>query len=54
MWQFYKNVGVDSETLHFCAKCKNCGKKEYGAKIPVFCRSVRVLPRCERGAIYGI
>ncbi len=49
MRKFYKNVGVDAETLHFCAECSICGKKEYGVKVPVLCRSVRTLARCEKG-----
>ncbi len=49
MRQFYKNVKVDTETLHFCAECEICATKEYGTKIPILCRSVRILARCEKG-----
>ncbi len=49
MRQFYKNVKVDTETLQFCAECEICKKKEYGLKIPVLCRSIKTLARCEKG-----
>ncbi len=49
MRQFYKNVEVDALTFYFCTRCEICGKKEYGVKIPVLCRSVRTLARCEKG-----
>ncbi len=49
MRQFYKNVKLDTETLHFCAECEICCKKEYGVKIPILCRSIRTLARCEKG-----
>ena len=46
---FYKRIRVDAETLRFYAECPICGKKQYGAKIPLICRSVRTLARCENG-----
>ncbi len=49
MRQFYKNIGVNAETLHFYAKCENCGKKEYGLKLPFLCRSIKTLALCEMG-----
>ncbi len=49
MRQFYENVRVDAESLRFCAECESCAKKEYGAKVPILCRSVRTLARCEKG-----
>ncbi len=49
MRQFYERILVDTETFRFSARCKICGKKEYGAKVPILCRSVRTLARCEKG-----
>ena len=46
---FYKRIRVDAETLRFYAECPICGKKQYGAKIPLICRSVRTLARCADG-----
>ena len=46
---FYKRIRVDAETLRFYAECPICGKKQYGAKIPLICRSVRTLARCANG-----
>ena len=46
---FYKQIRVDAETLRFYAECPICGKKQYGAKIPLICRSVRTLARCAGG-----
>ena len=49
MKQFYEHVRVDAETLRFYAECPICGKKQYGARIPLVCRSVRTLARCVKG-----
>ncbi len=49
MKQFYKQVRVDAEALCFCVRCDVCGKELHGMKIPLFCRSVRTLARCENG-----
>lgn len=49
MRQFYKQVRVDAETLRFYAQCPICGKKQYGARIPLMCRSVRTLAKCTKG-----
>ena len=49
MKQFYERIRVDVETLHFYAACPVCGKKQYGGKIPLLCRSVRTLARCFNG-----
>jgi len=49
MRKFYKNVRPDTETMRFCAECEICRKREYGLKIPVLCRSIRTLARCEKG-----
>ena len=49
MKQFYEHIRVDTETLRFYAMCPICGKKQYGAKIPLMCRSVRTLARCTKG-----
>ena len=46
---FYKRIRVDAETLRFYAECPICGKKQYGARIPLICRSVRTLARCANG-----
>ena len=46
---FYKRIRVDAETLRFYAECPICGKKQYGARIPLICRSVRTLARCADG-----
>ena len=46
---FYKRIRVDAETLRFYAECPICGKRQYGAKIPLICRSVRTLARCANG-----
>ena len=49
MKQFYEHIHVDAETLRFYAACPICGKKQYGRKIPLICRSVRTLARCVNG-----
>ena len=49
MKQFYEHIRVDAEMLHFYAECPICGKKQYGAGIPLICRSVRTLARCAKG-----
>ncbi len=49
MKQFYEQVRVDAETLRFYAECPICGKKQYGARIPLICQSVRTLARCADG-----
>lgn len=49
MKQFYELVRVDEETLRFFVPCQICGKRQYGAKIPLICRSVRTLARCAKG-----
>ena len=49
MKQFYEHIRVDAETLRFYAKCPICGKKQYGVRIPLICRSVRTLARCAGG-----
>ena len=49
MKQFYEHIRVDGETLRFSVKCPICGKKQYGAKIPLLCRSVRTLAKCGDG-----
>ena len=49
MRQFYEQVRVDGETLRFYAQCPICGKKQYGARIPLMCRSVRTLAKCAKG-----
>ena len=45
----FRNVKVDTETLRFYAEREICGKKEYGVKVSILCRSVRTLARCEKG-----
>ena len=42
-------VRVDAETLRFYAQCPICGKKQYGARIPLMCRSVRTHAKCAKG-----
>jgi len=49
MKQFYEHVRVDAETLRFYVSCHICGKKEYGNRIPIICRSVKTLARCVHG-----
>ena len=49
MKQFYEQVRVDAETLRFYTECPICSKKQYGARIPLICRSVRTLARCANG-----
>ena len=49
MKQFYEHIHVDAETLRFYAACPICGIKQYGARIPLLCRSVRTLARCVKG-----
>jgi len=49
MKQFYEHVRVDAETLRFYAECPICGKKQYRARIPFMCRSVRTLAKCAKG-----
>ena len=54
MKQFYEHIRVDAETLRFYAMCLICGKKQYGAKIPLICRggenSCQVRWRCGKQA----
>lgn len=49
MKQFYEHIRVDAETLRFYVKCPICGRKQYGAKIPLSCRKIRTLARCAKG-----
>ncbi|MBQ9931589.1 MAG: hypothetical protein IJO79_04480 [Firmicutes bacterium] len=49
MRQFYEHVHVDAETLRFYAQCPICGNKFYAARIPLLCRSVKILARCAKG-----
>lgn len=49
MKQFYEHIRIDAETLRFYAACQCCGKKQYGARIPLVCRSVKILARCAKG-----
>lgn len=50
MKQFYEHIRVDAEKLHFYAECQICGKKQYGARIPIICRSMRILAQCTKGS----
>ena len=49
MRQFYEQVRVDAETLRFYARCPICGKKEFGARLPLICRNAGVLAKCAKG-----
>lgn len=49
MKQLFEHIRVDAETLRFYAQCSVCGKKQYGAKIPIICRRVKTLSRCAKG-----
>ncbi len=49
MRQFYEHIRVDAETLHFYAACEICGKKQFGTRIPMFCRRVQTLAKCAKG-----
>lgn len=49
MKQFYELVRVDAESLRFYVLCPICGRKQYGQRIPLLCRSARALARCSAG-----
>lgn len=50
MKRFYGQIRVDGETLRFYTRCPICGRKQHGARLPLLCRSVKTLARCEKGS----
>ena len=54
MRQFYRRVHVDKSTMHFCAACELCEKKQYAMKLPLLCRRKSQLPKLERGENSGM
>ncbi len=48
MRDFYKQTGV-SQNARFYAACAICGKKHYGSKLPLLCRTANMPELLENG-----
>ena len=53
MKMFFNNIRLDEESLCFYYACDGCGKRMYSGKLPLLCRGVRTLARCEAGTAGG-
>lgn len=49
MRQFYEQVRVDETEMRFYAECPICGKRKHAGKLPLLCRSKKMLELLEQG-----